>query len=316
MNLNLPEVSHFIKGTDKYYKSFNPSLFQYKKRIYVIFRLAYGEINSFRKTYIGNTGGMINYPSKICLFDGIHILDLKIPNIKKIFPEFKNIKYRLCGYEDPRTVVINDTLYIFVCTFANNNKYVQIMMIIVDLFDLNNKSYKLITPSRNENMYQKNWMPFVYNEEIYLVYSSNPQKILKCNKNTGETIELYNHNYNISKNIRGGSNCLLYNSKKYGNCYLTICHIRRYMLYTHLFYIFESEPPFRIKAITDEFIIRDKQLYFTNFDLFKLAIWVQFASGIAIEGNTILVAYGESNVRSKIFHLENELLEVMLKNIL
>jgi hypothetical protein len=52
-----------------------------------------------------------------------------------------------------------------------------------------------ITPSLVHLQPQKNWTPFIYNNELHLIYSFNPFRIFKINPDTGSYIETINKVY-------------------------------------------------------------------------------------------------------------------------
>jgi predicted GH43/DUF377 family glycosyl hydrolase len=315
----LPDISKIIYPDTEVYKSYNPTLFKYNNKIYTIFRLAYGEIFSIKKTYVGLTGQMKNYPSSICIYNGCKLKTISIPDILKLYPEFKNIKYRLTGYEDPRAVIVENKLVLLVCCFANNNKYVQMALVSIELSEIDSifsretkesivcSNFKLLNPSLNTDKYQKNWTPFIYNNQLYLIYSINPWIIFHCNIYDGKVIQVTEKKFNLHNFIRGGSNCIIYDSKTFGTVYLGIAHIRRNMYYTHIFYIFKNDIDFSLYAISNEFIFTDKHIKFINKKIessLKFFINVQFAAGLLINSNKLLISYGESNVRSKICYLD------------
>lgn len=315
--LLLPEVRNFISDIDKYYKSFNPTLYECQDKVYYIYRVAYGEIFNPRKTLTDWRGKFIKYPSKLCLYDGLKPREIVVQDITFYYPEFNSIKYRLTGYEDPRVVVLKDLVYIFVSCFANSNKYIQVCMIVIPakIKDTADKilpvDVKLLEPSFNQQTYQKNWMPFVHDNDIYLVFDTKPLIILKCNSVTGEVKHIDRTMAKTQKigsiQIRGGA-IVRYDE----NLFLSIAHIRRGMYYTQIFYLFDTN--WKILGFTDEFVIRDDKLEFVkNKTFLYFQIKVQFASGILIKGNQIIVSYGEGNVRSKLFFLDLNLLQRKIK---
>ena len=240
-----------------------------------------------------------------------------VQDITFYYPEFNSIKYRLTGYEDPRVVVLKDLVYIFVSCFANSNKYIQVCMIVIPakIKDVADKilpvDVKLLEPSFNQQTYQKNWMPFVHDNDIYLVFDTKPLIILKCNSVTGEVKHIDRTMAKTQKigsiQIRGGA-IVRYDE----NLFLSIAHIRRGMYYTQIFYLFDTN--WKILGFTDEFVIRDDKLEFVkNKTFLYFQIKVQFASGILIKGNQIIVSYGEGNVRSKLFFLDLNLLQRKIK---
>ena len=306
------------------YQAFNPGVFIYKNKIYNSFRLANGNFFSFYRFY------KHLYPSKICIQSENLVSEIMMQDITKISKYFnitKNKKYKIKGYEDSRCIILNDYLYLIVSTFAESINYCQIGIIKINCNKLNNKyiipdDFNLVTPSYLKHGYQKNWMPFVYNSQLYLVYSINPHKILHCDLNTYNLTEISNvFNNKIPKNIRGGSNIILYNSNRFKNVYLGLGHIKRNMFYTHIFYIFNCEYPFQVIGISNEFIIGDNKLKFLKTskevipNLLKYKWNIQFVAGLCMIDSHLKIYYGQDDEYSMEFTINKNNLDSIINLI-
>lgn len=187
----------------------------------------------------------------------------------------------------------------------------------------------------DKGQHQKNWMPFTYQNELYLVYSVNPHIILKCHidehdDSKNELIKVAEtHNDSIREDYRGGSQIIyakkwnrrvrpIANNKFSGEeeykyeeeeLFVGIVHVRenqshRYLTY---FYAFECVPPFRVKYITDEFIFGKDGEHLKR---------IQFVSGLArvFENDTpyYYITYGQDDCDSKLCKIrEDTVLHVM-----
>jgi len=162
---------------------------------------------------------------------------------------------------------------------------------------------------------QKNWMPFFYENKLMFIYNVNPHTILECDTNTGQCIKKYQtHNTQLPNNIRGGSCAiklagvnlpiLLHHESPQMNkskgvmnhpsdFYVVASHVQRAShRYVTQFYAFESNPPFKIIAMSDDFVFDEDK------DITRPTI--QFASGLEQVDDFIIVTFGEDDCDSKI----------------
>jgi hypothetical protein len=190
----------------------------------------------------------------------------------------------------------------------------------------------------DKGAHQKNWMPFIYQNELYLVYSVNPHIILKCHidehdDSKNQLIKVAEtHNKNIREDYRGGSQIIY--AKKWNRrsrpvsnnkfsieeqdkyeaeeLFVGIVHVRenqshRYLTY---FYAFECIPPFKIKYITDEFIFGKDGEHLKR---------IQFVSGLArIYENDIpyyYITYGQDDCDSKLCKIREDTILHFLKPV-
>lgn len=287
------------------YKAFNPSAFKYNNHIYIVHRLATGGFLNVYKVYEYFTNCSKYYPSRISIYNTntnkafeLHTADIRSYN--KYTHLTKHKSYKFLGYEDPRSIIINDYLYLIVSVFAEFEKFTQIGVFKIKLNKLLDSNYIiysdnfcLLNPTYVNDCMQKNWMPFVYNNNLHFVYSTNPHKILKLLDDNGNIEIIHNNTYNIPKNLRGSSNAILYN-----NVYISITHHRYNMYYTHRFYTYDKN--FKILNYTEEFIIFNNTLVFIKYHKLLNHLWnVQFVSGILLENDKLFVYYGINNEYSE-----------------
>jgi uncharacterized short protein YbdD (DUF466 family) len=78
--------------------------------------------------------------------------------------------------EDPRPFFYNGRHYVLSQRFINN--FDDMENYIVDVFTGQSSLYKVNVPNFS---YGKNWSPFIYNDELYIIHSFSPLRILKDN---------------------------------------------------------------------------------------------------------------------------------------
>ena len=166
----------------------------------------------------------------------------------------------------------------------------------LSLKKLHIKNSEMLKEQRDE----KNWMPFVMNDELMFVYSVNPHVILRCEVESGECVEVHRKQYDMPENIRGG------HVAEHEGDYYGVVHTRvSANSYLTRFYKFDRN--FEIVGVTDPFTFSDKPKYDTT--------QIQFASGILIEGDDVIVTYGEQDCESKVCVLKLKHLQQQLKAV-
>lgn len=182
---------------------------------------------------------------------------------------------------------------------------------------------------------EKNWMPWIHENELHFVYSVNPHIILKYvgyDKTSFEdktsdynvivvSSNKYNDNPNLPRELRGGSQIIKatkWHKKKLGegfiaeDLYIAATHVRNsnkaYMTYI---YAFEVSYPFAVKYITKGFVFGDKASHSQG---------IQFAAGLArvVKNNIyyLKISYGEDDCSSKLCTIkEEDVMKALIKVI-
>ena len=293
---------------DKMY-NYNPSLFVYRKKRYLVHRLStyhmcsniLKHIPQFKATF--ERGGTLNS------------IVIQTPLDHMIFVDYPQTTDFPCpeAYEDPRSILFGENLVLIV----NNAQHEKCQRTMVALFlrldDVNDlECASLLRPHKvleltyeKSRPIEKNWMPFVRHDELYFVYSVNPHVVLRCDTETGQCVEVAKTRYDkkeVPTYLRGGTPCL-----PLGDQFLTVGHARHSIagvkfVYTSVFYLFESDPPFRIIALSPEFFLDD------DFEPHKFKQIIQFVSGMVLDDKDgrLYVSYGVGDCQSKVLSLPLE----------
>ena len=125
------------------------------------------------------------------------------------------------GSEDYRYIIFNEDLYIIMNGLPKNSNKRQMYLYNIkknEICQLYIKNYDV------NNIYQKNWTPYVYKNELYFIYSFSELCVVKLkNGITGECELVYgNPSLFTNKTIFGGTN--LYNWKN--DLFIGFAHIR------------------------------------------------------------------------------------------
>lgn len=220
-----------------------------------------------------------------------------------LYIEHTNAPRKPKGFEDIRLFVWNGVIYGIATTYkADGGNRMYFMPIISEqaLTEKTNLSAirvkkedatKIISPLSKKGSFDKNWVPFIYEGNLMLSYSSFPHIVLAYDKNARGRESNFPIKYQTGRKIpalamRGGSQAIPISG---GDEYIGCGHVRNGMKYTHYFYSFENKPPFAIKRISSVFVIGE-ELYQKD--------RVQFVAGIAEIDGKIILTYGESDAEA------------------
>lgn len=247
--------------------------------------------------------------------------------------DFKVIEYNLLNIntsglfktanmpQDPRFVVYNSSLYI-----VYNNSFPplnQREMFLSKIVNENNKFIALeaqkLTYEPDPTLDQKNWVPFVHDNQLYFIYSFEPYKILRWN-NHAKTMEapFPQQSKNLDRlwphgEIRGGTPAIYV---KELDAYLGFFHSfvvwkkgeppwqlrkspqwRRYYVGA---YLIENKPPFQIRAFTFK-PLSFKGLYDSNDNYL-----VFFPMGVVEEQDGFIVSAGYQDDKTYILKISKK----------
>lgn len=236
--------------------------------------------------------------------------------------------------EDPRLIVFQDKIYVFYNDLQYGNTKDQFVkrMHMAEVVDRRGKfSLKNITLlnfvdaeeyyRRNRSQdkeqgvvrqFEKNWGPFIYQNELYLVYLLEPHVILKPNLETGECRLLYeNEEIDICPRgmARGGTPAI-----RIGNEYIAFYHTLlrarhrfpslhktphpRSNAYCFSAYSFDAKPPFSVK--------RKLSGYIGGKGLYNERRKMVFPSGSIVEGDNIYLFSGINDQKMTVSRISKQ----------
>lgn len=193
----------------------------------------------------------------IHLSDHYYIYFDKDFNIKRSFiikDETNNIYHDsfVKGVDDLR--IINESL--FLCSHGNFNNHRTINQCLGHVNDGKiDKLIPLIGPERYRH--EKNWLPFIKNETLYVIYMIHPFTLYSVNHDDGsltliKQLKLTDKNLD---NIRGSATCI-----PYKDGWLATCHHVSNMCYLHRFIYFDDN--FDTLSISKPFYFEIKGIEF------------------------------------------------------
>ena len=178
------------------------------------------------------------------------------------------------------------------------------------LFPLNQSRPPLLLYYSDMRSLEKNWMPFQYENKLYIVYSVNPHVILDINMDTGLCKEIFSTTFpeiinNIGNDIGNGAPAQLIILDGI-ETYIGLGHTRGFqngeMTRKNFIYLFNKYPPFNITHVSK------------TFNLLKPFVKIEFGSGLLVDQKTnkIYISFGVDDCYSSIVTITFEEIKKLL----
>lgn len=226
--------------------------------------------------------------------------DFKVTGTPQILDVPKNL------WQDARLVVLNDTLYLV----FNGAIEGQVRRTFITQADFNGVEFSieppkafLHFPGENPNQWERNWIPFVYNNSLLLATQLMPHRILSpvLGSQTCEEIT----SLNFSSSWMWGTPKTGTTAHLDGNHYLALFHSIKVMpsihsdgkSIQHYFmgaYTFEDHPPFQVTAMSKEPIVGKHFYHGPEYTMCK-PCRVVFPCGYVMDKEFIWVVYGRQD---------------------
>lgn len=234
-------------------------------------------------------------------------------------PNF-NSTYR---QQDPRLVTVGDQIFIIYSDVVPGLLIAQTRRMVVaelqfdgERFSTKNTEYLCEYEGEIESRWEKNWVPFDYENKLLLSYGINPHKVLyPLLEQTGACSTIASTVKKLGWHwgeLRGGTPALLENE----DSYLAFFHSSIVMdsaqsngkKMQHYFmgaYTFSSQPPFSLQTISPAPIVGKDFYNGPKYQTWKPVI-VVFPGGMVIKGDYIYVAYGRQDHEMWITKLDRQ----------
>lgn len=143
------------------------------------------------------------------------------------------------------------------------------------LAKLNNNKLDIVTAFKSGQPTEKNWMPWVMEDELYFVYSSDPFIILRYDPQRNSLKDVSGKPEKRLSMCRGGSNMV-----PYGNNFIGVVHTKdttnKKMNYRHRVLIAAHD--FTVLKVSPEFSFEGQD--------------VEFCAGLAFKNDSMYFSYG------------------------
>ena len=281
-----------------YPNAFNPSIIRWKERLWMTFR----NIPDPKQSFTSHLG-IVEIDEKFKVISTPQFFDLTPPGISFQIPS---------RAEDARLIVVGDDLYII---YSDNRDAVitkggfRVYTAQLEYFEgkFYAKSIEVLKryPGESQFVREKNWVPFVYQNELLLAYSLDPHLIFRPLPGLGECETFTQSNKLLSWKwgiLRGGTPGLNIDGTQYFAFFhssikmKTIHSSGKEML--HYFvgaYTFSLEPPFEITQISPEPIIGKGFYTGEVYKPYWGSIRTVFPGGYIYDDEFIWVLYGRQD---------------------
>ena len=281
-------------------QAFNPSIIRWKGRLLLVFRTYHP------KTRATDEIGICHLDENFDPVDAPQLIKFKSSD-----------PYCLFKRQDPRLIAVGERLYIVYNNVINDE--VRRMVVAELLHDGKNYSvdssecflhFDGEVPSRSE----KNWAPFEYEGQLYLIYSLFPHRILRPLFETSRCESIATSFSSIKWNwgvLRGGTPAM-----KEGDEYISFFHSCKSMTTQHSkgksiphyfmgAYTFSPKPPFAITRISARPIFAKN---FYNGKAYKTwkPVCVVFPAGFISDEKYFWVLYGRQDHEIWVAKLDKE----------
>lgn len=271
----------------------NPSLVQDNESLILTFRYLPDE----KQPWISYVG-IVRLNEALDIISEPQLLDTRIDN--QITPS-QSEDARIFSYNNELYLLFNDnTEVINPTTKERRDIYICKVDWKNDQFETST-ALKLIHETKYPNqLWQKNWIPFIWNDQLFLTYSVKPHEILMPDLLNGISKSIYVSDFDLINwkwgQLRGGTQAELLDGE-----YIAFFHCSKpckslasngKMMHHYYMgaYTFSKDPPFEITKMTPTPIIAKG--FYTKSDCDKRVI---FPGGLVISDSNIHVAYGKDD---------------------
>lgn len=291
----------------------NPSIFKFDQGFLFTFRYC---PDLYNQPWISNIG--------VVLLDQ-NFRPLSEPQILSTRTEVSRIPSqsedaRVFSYRGRLFLIYNDNTEVTYTKFGDRRDMYMVELIYsAGKFSLATP-LKLVYEAKYSTQYwQKNWVPFEWNNRLLLAYRVEPHEILYVNFTNGACYQCYETSGNISWDfgvLRGSAPPQLVDGE-----YLSFFHSGKITASPasngqelwHYFmgaYTFSRSPPFQITKISPQPIVGED--FYTYTPYYKRVI---FPGGFVVSGDSIYVAYGKNDCEMWIATLDKNALMKSLKQV-
>ncbi len=290
--------------------AFNPSIVRWQGKLFMSFR----EVAASR---VRNSFNMESYLMITELDESFNVIKkpqrIPVTNLKK-----------LSMLDDGRLLTVGSKLYFIYSGNQNDFLSEEGFRLYVAELEYEKGHFYVVHneclsdfEDNNPHRREKNWVPFDYHEVPLLAYSIAPHKILCPLLNGTGRCETYTTNQPSIVwewgELRGGTPAIIIDNKYYLSFFhSSIEHISQHsngkpsLHYYMGAYLFDLEPPYRIKKVSPEPIVGRGFYHGLEYEPYWKTVNVIFPCGLIIENNTIWVSYGRQDHEAWIMRIDKE----------
>jgi predicted GH43/DUF377 family glycosyl hydrolase len=232
-------------------------------------------------------------------------------------------KFKFTNCADPRLIWFeNNTKLLMVYSSTTEGGISRECIRGTIIMDLNKSNQFMdnepfrISPAGDER--HKNWIPFVYENSVFLISNVIPHKIYELNT-IEKTCEFKYENkwfspWPIKESLRGNTNAARLNDGNYLGTFHTATWIDNRCHYDNGVYIFEGKPPFKVLKCSNKTFLPAEDAVEPHYRKSN-SILCTFPIGMIVEDEKVIISYGDNDSSVKILEtslgdLKNLMVEV------
>jgi len=294
----------WIQG-DIYYKPMNPSILKTEDGYSVICRTVNYTQKGARDFQVYDQDGIYKSRNFLLKYDGNFNLLSQKELIEESFR--KKIGFRnMQGLDDCRIFEWKQSLW-FTCTTTDTNPTDSVQISLCKTGDIHSKEYapvESVLPLQGPDPYrcEKNWLPFVEEDQLYLIYQYDPFVIYVPDLKDGGCKCIYSYEpLNDFSSFRGSAGPISFNDG-----YLILIHEVVSMpdfqrVYLHRFVFLNRD--WRITQVSKAFIFKH--------------IGVEYCCGMTIDhsGDKLILSIGIEDKEALLCRIDCEMIQSMLASL-
>lgn len=299
-----------VKATKKinlkeFPKSYNPSIVKLDKGYLLTFRF----MPDYDELWLSNIG-VVLLDDEFNQISKPQLVDTRV-NITTTPSQSEDARIFAC--DGKLYLIFNDSLDLINPSFQQHrDMYISELSYVNDTYVASTPLKIFHKDKYQTTLWQKNWVPFVWNNTMLFAYSIVPHEILLANLIDGSCESVYNTPTNNKWNlgtIRGGTPALLVDGAYLGffhSCTKLTSDASGDKAIWHYFmgaYTFSKDPPFELIKISNKPIIGKN--FYNNTDSVKRVI---FPGGFVVVDDSIIIAYGKDDREVWIATIDKEIL--------
>lgn len=281
-----------------YPDAYNPSIIRWKGRLLLSFR----DTPDPKQKYVSEIG---------VVWVNEEFAAISNPQILRFWSEeeYKKVPSRA---EDGRLISVGEKLYLVyddnrdpIITKGGFRVYITELNVIEDQIIPIGPEKIAYFDNESQNLREKAWTPFDYQNELLLLYSISPTRVFHYLRGTKSCKMIHQTFFPTDWKwgvLRGGTAA----SKLDDSCYLSFFHSCIEMTSVHSegkvslhyfmgAYTFSAEPPFNITAISPSPIVGKNFYHGKTYKPYHHPVCAVFPAGFICEGETIFVVYGRQD---------------------
>lgn len=271
--------------------------------------------------------GLAEYPAGgyVCVYrpDEYSFAGCFLNNDYSVVKTKKHHKFKFTNCADPRLLWIeNNTKLLMVYSSTTEGRISKECIKGMIIMDLNNSDSFIdseqfrISPEGDER--HKNWMPFLHDNEIFLISNVSNHKIYHLDIKNKNCKLQYENNWfcpwPIKEDLRGNTNAVKLDNGNYLSTFHTAVWEGKRCHYDNGIYLFEGKPPFKVLKCSNKTYLPAEDAIEPHFRKAN-SILCPFPVGMVVKKDKVIISYGDNDSCVKILETNLEDLNKLMLEV-